>query len=89
MKVGKHLLNNQRGQGLVEYMIIVALMAVGTMTVVRVLSQTTNGKLAQITQALQGGKSGVSVDFHKIEESHLRKKDMSNFFQGSRSTRQR
>lgn len=76
---------NQKGQGLVEYMIIVALMAVATMGLIRVLSKTTSGKLAQITQSLQGGKASINVEFEKVQSSDLRKKDMSDFFQGSRS----
>ena len=78
---------NNRGQSLIEYMVIVALMAVATMGVMRVLSQTTSGKLASIVQALQGGKSNVQVKFEKIDKDDLRKKDMGNFFRGSRSHR--
>lgn len=83
------LLKNQKGQGLVEYMIIVALMAVATMGVMRILSQTTSGKLAQITNNLQGGKSGAQVRFEKIEQQHFKKKDMSDFFQGAKNSKRR
>ncbi|MCJ8276747.1 MAG: hypothetical protein HRT44_01740 [Bdellovibrionales bacterium] len=82
-----NLLKNKKGQGLVEYMIIVALMAVSTMGIIRVLSQTSGAKLASITQSLQGGKASVNVKFEKVDEAHFKKKDMSNFFQGSRSRR--
>ncbi len=85
----KNLLRNQRGQGLVEYMVIVALMAVASMGVMRILSKTTSGKLAQITQSLQGGKASVNVEFENVEKDDLRKKDMSDFFQGSRSRKDR
>ena len=78
-------LQRNKGQGLVEYMIIVALMAVSTMGIIRILSQTTNLKLASITQSLQGGKASLDVQIEKVEKSDLKKKDMSNFFQGSRS----
>ena len=81
------LLNNNRGQGLVEYMVIVALMAVASMGIMRVLSQTTSGQLAKITQSLQGGKAHIEVEFEKIEKSDIRKKDMGNFFRGTRSKR--
>ena len=72
-----------------EYMVIVALMAVATMGIMRVLSQTTSGKLATITQSLQGGKSNIKVRFEKINKDDVRKKDMGNFFRGSRSNRNR
>lgn len=79
------ILKQKKGQGLVEYMVIVALMAVSTMGIMRVLSQTTSGKLASITQSLQGGKASLSVKYEKIKASDVKKKDMSNFFLGSRS----
>ena len=82
----KHL-KNQNGQGLIEYMVIVALMAIATMGIMRVLSQTTSGKLARITQSLQGGKANIQVEFEKIDKSDIRKKDMADFIQGSRSNR--
>lgn len=80
-------LKNNKGQGLIEYMVIVALMAIATMGIMRVLSQTTSGKIAKITQALQGGKASVQVDFERVDKSDFRKKDMSDFFRGSRSQR--
>lgn len=82
-------IKNQKGQGLVEYMIIVALMAVATMGIMRVLSQTTSGKLANITQSLQGGKASLTVEFERVDKDDIRKKDMSDFFNGSRSRRKR
>lgn len=83
------LIKNQKGQSLIEYMVIVALMAVATMGVMRVLSQTTSGKLANITQSLQGGKGNINVEIEKIDASDVRKKDMGDFFRGSRSQRNR
>ncbi len=82
------LLKNRRGQSLVEYMVIVALMAISTMGIMRILSQTTSGKLARITQSLQGGKADISVQFERIDKNDLKKKDMADFFQGSRSQKE-
>lgn len=82
----KHLSNN-RGQGLIEYMVIVALMAIATMGIMRILSSTTNIRIARIVQSLQGGGAKMDVQIERITESDLRKKDMSNFFNGSRSRR--
>lgn len=81
------MLKNNRGQSLVEYMVIVALMAVASMGIMRVLSQTTSGKLAKITQSLQGGKAHIDVEFERINKNDIRKKDMSNFFRGTKSKR--
>ena len=84
-----NLLRNKKGQGLVEYMVIVALMAVATMGIMRVLSKTTSGKLAQITQSIQGGKASINIEFDKVRKEDIRKKDMGDFFRGSRSRRDR
>ncbi len=74
---------NKKGQGLVEYMVIVALMAVATMGMMRILSNTTTKKLASITQTIQGSRAGLSIEMEQIEESDIKKKDMSDFFHGS------
>lgn len=82
------MLKNQKGQGLVEYLIMVALMAVATMGIVRMLSHTTNIQFARITSTLQGGKSNVKFEVEKVETKHFRKKDMSNFFRGSKTNKE-
>lgn len=81
------MVKNKKGQGLVEYLIIVALMAVATMGIMRILSQTTNMKFAKITSTLQGGKSKVKFNIERVDEKHFRKKDMSNFFKGAKSNK--
>ncbi|MCB0378548.1 MAG: Flp family type IVb pilin [Bdellovibrionales bacterium] len=78
---------SKKGQGMVEYMVIVAMMAVATMGIMRVLSQTTQGKFAKITQSLQGGTASIEVQVDKVDSNHFKKKDMSNFFMGSKSNR--
>ena len=82
-------ISNRKGQSLIEYMVIVALMAIASMGVMRVLSQTTSARLANIAQTLQGGKKKVRIQVEKIEQDDVRKKDMSNFFQGSQNSKAR
>lgn len=77
------LFKNNKGQGLVEYLIIMALMAVATMAIMRVLSQTVEVKFAKVTEALQGRKAQSNIQMSTIETSHVKKKDMSDFFNGS------
>lgn len=74
-------LKNQRGQGLIEYLIVVALMAVATIGIVRVMGQTVSAKFASATYALQGKKKSVKVD--TVEESLYRRKDLGNFINGA------
>ena len=71
---------NQKGQGLVEYLIIVALMAVATIGIVRVMGQTVSAKFATITYALQGSKKSAKVE--RVQDNQYKKKDLSNFFDG-------
>ena len=78
-------MQNNKGQGLIEYLVIVALIAVATMGIVRVLSLTTNMKFAKITSKLQGGKAKIEFNVERVKESHFKKKDMGNFFHGASS----
>jgi len=80
-----HKKKNERGQGLVEYLIIVALMAIATMGIMRVMSQTVSAKFARITDSLQGKSSNISIQTETISEDLYRKKDMGDFFNGSKS----
>jgi Flp pilus assembly pilin Flp len=76
----ENLKQNERGQGLIEYLVIVALMGVATIAIVRSLSQTVESRFASVTYALQGVKKSVAYD--KIEDTSFKKKDLGNFFDG-------
>ncbi|MES2857347.1 MAG: hypothetical protein V4692_15865 [Bdellovibrionota bacterium] len=78
-------IKNQKGQGLIEYLIIVALMGVATIAIVRVMGQTVSSRFASITYALQGVKKSAQAE--TIEESHYKKKDLGDFFDGVGSTK--
>jgi pilus assembly protein Flp/PilA len=72
---------NERGQGLIEYLIIVALMGVATIGIVRVMGQAVTSHFATITYALRG-------ETHKpansaLDKSLYKKKDLGDFFNGS------
>ena len=88
-KTHRKLINNQRGQGLIEYLILVALMGVATIGIVRVMGSTVSGKFAQVTGALQGRGRERQINFQTIEERHYSTKDMSNFINGASSGTQR
>ncbi len=75
------MLKNSRGQGLIEYLIIVAIMGVATIGIVRVMSQTVSSRFASITYALQGQKKSAQMD--KVNASYFKKKDLGNFFDGA------
>lgn len=79
----KGILKNQRGQGLVEYLVIVALMGVATIAIVRVMGQTVSARFATVTASLQGKQRSYSMD--KVEDGYVQKKDLGDFFQGTSS----
>lgn len=84
MKKGKKLIQNQRGQGLIEYLIIVALIAVSAIAVVRVVGANVSVQFANIAKALGSGDD-YQIQAKKVEESLYSKKDLSNFMKGSGS----
>ena len=73
---------NQKGQGLVEYLIIVALVAVGTIGIMRVVGQSLAVKFAQVAKSL-GAELKGQTDAPQVSESLYRKKDMRNFLSGA------
>lgn len=80
------LIKSQKGQGLIEYLIIVCLVSVASIAVMRVIGQNINAKFSQVANSIQGKKStagGVHMD--EIRETHYKKRDLSNFFSGAAS----
>lgn len=75
---------NRRGQGLIEYLIIVAIVAVGSMAVMRVVGSNLNRRFAAIAQALGG--EATTVKALSVSESLYKKRDMSDFFNGAASS---
>lgn len=76
------LIRNQRGQSLIEYVILVALVGVATIGMVRLLQKSVKVNLANIVHALQSdGKRKES--FERVEDSDLRKSDFSDFMNGA------
>lgn len=80
------VLSNSRGQGLIEYVILVALVGVATIGMVRLLQSSVNVNLANIVHALQSdGKRKES--FERVDSSDLRKKDFSDFMNGAQQSK--
>lgn len=76
-------IHNQRGQSLIEYVILVALVAVATMGLVRTLQKTVNVNLAKVVFALQGRHGRQPAQHDSVSASDVAKKDFSNFISGS------
>lgn len=76
------MLKNNKGQGLIEYLIIVAIIGVGTMGIMRILNSNLNANFANIIYVLQGG-SPKRVRGEAVKDSDLRKKDLGDFMNGA------
>ena len=76
-------IKKRKGQGLIEYLILVALMGVATIGVIRVLNQTIKARFASAVYALQGKSKKVKTD--SIKEQDYKKSDLSNFMNGAAS----
>ena len=73
----------KRGQGLIEYLILVALMGVATIGIIRVLNQTIKARFASAVYALQGKPKKVKTE--SVKEQDYKKSDLSNFMNGAAS----
>lgn len=78
----KRKTKNEKGQGLIEYLIIVALIAVACIGIMRSLQNTVSVQYANIVHSLQGGKTKVRKA-EKTTESLYKKKDLSTFMKNS------
>ncbi len=74
---------NNAGQGMVEYMILVALIAAGTIGVVRVVGYNIGAQYENINRAL-GAKTTNQLQIMNADQNQLSKKDLSDFLKGSR-----
>lgn len=78
------ILGNQKGQSLIEYVILVALVGVATMGMVRILQKSINVNMANVVHALQD--DGKHKDPHeRITDEDLRKRGFSDFMNGASS----
>ncbi len=71
---------NNKGQGLIEYLILVAFMAVACIGVVRALNHTVNSKFQEVDYALRGTNKRIKRD--KLDLNLSKKRDLSNFMRG-------
>ena len=76
---------NQRGQGLIEYLIIVCLMAAATVGVVSVLSQNVRAQFSKAAIAL--GNSQKAPQLRRVRKDHYKMKDLGNFLDGARDAK--
>lgn len=71
------------GQGLVEYLIIVSIVAVGAIGIVKVISQNMRFHFTQVAESL-GSHAPERPQKGEIRKSHFEAKDFNNFWEGSK-----
>lgn len=75
---------NQSGQGLIEYLILVALMSVASIGILRTLNQTVKSRFANAIYALQGRNQKAKT--HNLRKKEYQRSDLSNFMSGAASS---
>jgi hypothetical protein len=75
-------IRNNKGQGLIEYIILVAIIGVGTVVLVRKLQQTVSVNMANIVHGMQSD-SKRKHSFIRVDDNDVRMKDFTNFMNGT------
>lgn len=73
---------NRRGQGMIEYLIVVAVVAVGAIGIVRVVGANVSIQFTNVAKALGSG-DGEAIKAENIDQKLYSKKDLSNFLTGA------
>ncbi len=76
---------NQNGQGLIEYLILVALIAVATIGVVKVVGNNMAKQYENINRAM-GAQQSNPLRAENASQGSLKQKDLSDFVTGSRTS---
>lgn len=77
------ILKNKNGQGLIEYLIIVAIVAIGSISVIKVVGANISVRFANVANVLGGKNAGENASAQAVTESMTKKKDFSSFFDGA------
>lgn len=67
---------------MVEYIILIAVIAVASLGIVKILGNTVSAKLAQITYALQGKRAQAKqIHIPVVKKEHTKKRGMEDFYE--------
>ncbi len=78
----KNPVRNSKGQTLIEYLIIIALVGVGSIALMRVVSQNINYRFAKVVEAL-GGHVDSGAGAAAVSSTMTRTRDMKDFAKGA------
>lgn len=77
------LLRNKKGQGMAEYIILLALVAIAAIGITELLGQTVRTKLAEITVGLQGKGGDIGKELPQVEKKFTTRRGMNDFGKNS------
>lgn len=77
-------INNKKGQSLVEYLIIVALVAVATIGMVKAVGTNVSIHFANISKALAGDSRNALTPV-KVQADQIKTRDLGTYMQGATS----
>jgi len=78
-------LRNQAGQGMTEYIIIVALIAIAAIGVVTIFGDNIRDLFAGATNALSGD-TAVKVNSEKARDTHTKTRTLKNFAEDNKGS---
>jgi pilus assembly protein Flp/PilA len=78
---------DERGQGMTEYIIIVALIAIAAIGVVTIFGDNIRDLFAASTNAL-AGETKVTPGTEKAKQSHTKSRDLKSFAQDNKGSNQ-
>ena len=82
MKPESKNLKSQRGQSLIEYLVIVALVAVGAISIMGTVGQSVEVAFGRVAKSL-GADTPTEIRNAKVSDSQLKKRNLRNFMSGS------
>ncbi|MFK8137669.1 MAG: Flp family type IVb pilin [Bdellovibrionales bacterium] len=80
-----NVLKNKRGQGIVEYLIMVAMISVGSLVCFKYLNKALTNRFSVVIAAVLGNEP-KPTKLKGLPDSHRKNKDMSDFFKGATNT---
>lgn len=79
------LINNKKGQSLIEYLVLICLVGVGSMAVVRVVGKNVRVQFANVARSLGGESQELSAE--KVNQKDYSKRDFSDFMEGANTSK--
>ena len=76
------VITSKKGQGLIEYLIIVAIVAVGSIAIIRTVGANLNYQFANIAEGLGATRTG-NARKPRITDAMVSKRDMGSFLEGA------